>query len=86
MAGMLPGRPAGLPPGATITLMATPSGMVPFLIQPGQPPIMMMAPGMQPGMLPGGAGAKPGAPGMIPGMLPGLMPGMAQPAARPPKP
>lgn len=40
---MRPGMPpgGGLPPGATVTLMPTPQGMVPFLIQPGKQPIML---------------------------------------------
>ncbi|EFN53753.1 hypothetical protein CHLNCDRAFT_136360 [Chlorella variabilis] len=83
MMGMAPGamlaRPGGqgLPPGATITLMATPQGMVPFLIQPGQQPIMMMAPGMMPG---GAAGAGQKLPGGMPGgMMPGMQQGMFMP-------
>ncbi|KAL4419908.1 hypothetical protein ABPG75_007006 [Micractinium tetrahymenae] len=90
--GMLPGgglvRPAGttLPPGATITFMPTPQGVVPFLIQPGQPPMMMLPPGMQAaGQKPGGAGLPGLAPGMLPGAMlqppfqPGLMQGLQGP-------
>lgn len=82
--GMLQGRPGAagttLPAGATITFMPTPQGMVPFLLQPGQPPMMMLPPGMQ------AAGQKPGgaAPGMLPGGMlqppfSGLMPGLQAP-------
>ncbi|KAL4430390.1 hypothetical protein ABPG77_002196 [Micractinium sp. CCAP 211/92] len=84
--GMLPGaRPAGaggmtLPPGATITFMPTPQGVVPFLIQPGQPPMMMLPPGMQAaGQKPGGAALPGMAPGMLAGGVQALMPGLSAP-------
>lgn len=72
-----------LPPGASISIMHTPQGMVPFLIQPGQQPVMLgtlpgagAAPGQRPAggapgmMLPQGAGFPAGFPGFPPGAMP----------------
>lgn len=78
--GMLPPgavgmpRPANIPglPGANIVQMNTAHGLVPFLLQPGQPPVMLMNPAAMPG------GGKPGGVAGVPGMMPGMqLPGMA---------
>ncbi|KAI7843189.1 hypothetical protein COHA_003172 [Chlorella ohadii] len=78
-AGMVrPGQPPGLPPGASVQLINTPQGLLPFLIQPGQPP--MLLPTVQAAAAAAAAAGKPGMPGLPAGMqalAPGaLMPGM----------
>ncbi len=91
-AGMVrPGQPAGLPPGATVQLINTPQGLLPFLIQPGQPP--MLLPTAQAAAAAAAAAGKPGMPGLPAGMqalatgslMPG-MPGMVAPGMVQPRP